>query len=158
MVLIIFHILEQSQTYARIFTSIGRLQQLLKYYQKCQKDILLKKWRNQLEIEQDESTLQWIHNYFNILLSNWHTQYRWFNQVFASESAVNSLIDIYVDILKSLDPSLNECIDAALKQVTDKLGFLYDVKQSTRQFEESLVKIIEQGVQGKKTKYFLYAL
>lgn len=132
----------------KIFTSIGRLTQLIKYYQKCQKDILLKKWRNQLEIEQDESTLQWIHNYFNILLSNWYTQFKWFNQVFASESAVNTLVIIYIDVLNSLDPSLNECIDAALKQVPDKLGLLYDIKQSTKQFEESLVKIIEDS-QGK---------
>ncbi|KAG5873515.1 hypothetical protein JTB14_026601 [Gonioctena quinquepunctata] len=105
--------------YVRIFTSIGRLPQLLKYYLKCQKDILLKKWRNQLEFEQDESTLQWIHNYYNELLSNWYTQYRWFNQVFTGESASHALIDIYSDVLSSLDPSLNECIDAALKQFLD---------------------------------------
>ncbi|KAJ8969530.1 hypothetical protein NQ314_001713 [Rhamnusium bicolor] len=142
-------ILELSQTYVRIFTSIGRLPQLMKYYHKCQKDILLKKWRNQLEIEQDESAIQWIHNYYNILLSNWHTQYRWFNQVFANESAPYVLIDIYTDVLTSLDPSLNECIDAALKQVSEKLPFLYDVKQTTKQFCDSLVNVIEQTIQGK---------
>lgn len=117
----------------------------MKYYQKCQKEILLKKWRNQLEIEQDESTLQWIHNYFNILLSHWHTQYRWFNQVFTSESALNVLIDIYIDVFESLDPSLNECIDAALKQIPDKLSYIADVKQTTKQFEESLFTIINQS-------------
>ncbi|KAJ8961428.1 hypothetical protein NQ318_014675 [Aromia moschata] len=140
---------EQSQMFVKIFASIGRLPQLLKYYHKCQKDILLKKWRNQLEIEQDETAIQWIHNYYNVLLSNWHTQYRWFNQVFTSESAHNVLIDVYVDVLTSLDPSLNECIDAALKQVSEKLPFLYDVKQTTKQFGDNLVQVIEQTAQGK---------
>lgn len=143
--------LEQSQLFVRIFGSIGRLPQLVKYYQKCQKELLLKKWRNQLEIEQDESTLQWIHNYFNVLLSHWHAQYRWFNQVFAPESSSDALIDIYVDVLESLDPSLNECIDAALKQLPDKLSYIADVKQSTKQFEESLIKIIDQSAHGKLT-------
>lgn len=140
---------EQSQMYVKIFSSIGRLPQLIKYYQKCQKEILLKKWRNQLEIEQDESTLQWIHNYFNELLSHWHAQFRWFNQVFPSESALDILICIYSDVLESLDPSLNECIDAALKQLPNKLSYIAEVKETTKQFEENLLKIIEQSVQGK---------
>lgn len=135
--------------FVTIFSSIGRLPQIVKYYQKCQKEILLKKWRNQLEIEQDESTLQWIHNYFNVLLSHWHTQYRWFNQVFISESALNVLIHIYIDVLISLDPTFNECIDAALKQVPDKLAYITDVMQTTKQFEESLMQVIEQLNQGK---------
>lgn len=144
-----YHFSEQSQLYVKIFTSMGRLPLLIKYYQKCQKEILLKKWRNQLEIEQDESTLQWIHNYFCVLLSHWHAQYRWFNQVFTSEPALSILIDIYIDVLESLDPTLNECIDAALKQVPDKLSYISDVKQTTKQFEESLINIIDQSVQGK---------
>lgn len=108
----------------------------------------MKKWRTQLELEQDESVVQWIHNYYGILLSNWHTQFKWFNQVFIGEAAVDSLINIYVDVLNSLDPSFNECIDAALKQVQDKLAFLYDVKQVSRQFAENLSNVIEQGSSG----------
>lgn len=107
-----------------------------------------------MEIEQDESTLQWIHNYFNILLSHWHTQYRWFNQVFSSEPALDVLIDIYIDVLETLDPTLNECIDAALKQLPDKLAYISEVKQSTKQFEESLIKIIDQSTQGKFFKSY----
>ncbi|CAH1108801.1 unnamed protein product [Psylliodes chrysocephalus] len=143
------HNTEQSQIYVEIFTSMERLPQLLKYYQKCQKNVLLKKWRHQLEIEQDESTIQWIHNFYNHLLSNWHTQYRWFNQVFSGVSALQTLVDIYTDVLTSLDPSLNECIDAALKQVSDKLNFIGEVKQTTTQFRDSLLNIVDQTVQIK---------
>ncbi|XP_057670928.1 conserved oligomeric Golgi complex subunit 7 [Diorhabda carinulata] len=145
------HNTEQSQMFVQIFSSIDRLPQLLKYYKKCQKDLLLQNWSNQLEIEQDESTIQLIHNYFNHLLSNWHTQYRWFNQVFTGLSAVQNLIDIYSDVLKSLNPTLNECIDTTLKQisVTDKLGLLGEIKQTTVQFNENLMSIIAQTAQVK---------
>ncbi|KAH1020400.1 hypothetical protein HUJ04_010068 [Dendroctonus ponderosae] len=69
--------------------------------------------------------------------------------VFIGESAVDSLINIYVDVLNSLDPSFNQCIDAALKQVQDKLTFLHDVKQVSKQFAENLWNVIEQSSSGK---------
>lgn len=110
----------------------------------------MKKWRNQLEIEQDESVAQWIHNYYDILLSHWHTQYKWFNQVFPNNSASDILMDIYVDVLTSLDPSISECIDAALKQLSEKLVFLHEVKQITKQFATNLINVIDPAaVQGK---------
>lgn len=131
----------------KIFSSIGRLPQLLKYYHNCQKDTLLKKWRNQLEIEQEVSVTQWIHNYYDILLSNWHTQYKWFNQVFPNHSAVDLLMGIYTDLLTSLDPSVNECVDAALKQISEKLPFLLELKQITKQFATNLLNVIQsQGI------------
>lgn len=120
----------------------------MKYYHNCQKDILVKKWRSQLEIEQDETITQLIYNYYNILISNWHTQSKWFNQVFMSESATDSLIAIYIDVLTCLDPSLNECIDAALKQVSDKLSLLFDVKQIAKQFAENMFDIVKQNTSG----------
>lgn len=96
-----------------------------------------------MEIEQDESVAQWIHNYYDILLSNWHMQYKWFNQVFPKHSATNTLMEIYIDVLGGLDPSLNDCIDAALKQVPDKLSFLYEVKQIMQQFATNLLNVME---------------
>lgn len=107
----------------------------------------MKKWRNQLEIEQEVSVTQWIHNYYDILLSNWHTQFKWFNQVFPNHSATDSLVEIYIDVLTSLDPSVNECVDAALKQTAEKLNFLYELKQTTKQFAVNLLNVIQsQGI------------
>ncbi|KAB0789984.1 hypothetical protein PPYR_15730 [Photinus pyralis] len=140
---------EESLMYVHIFSSIERLSQLLKYYHKCQKDILLKKWRNQLEIEQDESITQWLHNYYDILLSNWHTQSKWISRVFPNESSTDCLIDIYVDVLTSLDPTVKECVDAALKQVSDKLGLLYEVKQITKQFATNISNIVDKTCKEK---------
>lgn len=109
----------------------------------------MQKWRNQLEIEQDESVAQWIHNFYDVLLSNWHAQVKWFNVVFTQNSATVVLIDVYTDLLTSLDPSFNECIDAALKQQVDKLGLLLELKQITKQFATNLFNLIDAGNQGK---------
>ncbi|KAI4458067.1 conserved oligomeric golgi complex component 7 [Holotrichia oblita] len=144
--------IEQSIFYAKIFSSIDRLSQLSKYYHKCQKDILVKKWRNQLEIEQDEAITQVIHNYFDVLLSNWHTQCKWLNQVFPNNSANKSLIDIYTDAIASFDPSLSECIDAALKQQTDKLGYIHEVKNIIKQFSNNLLNTISTSAFGHLQK------
>lgn len=127
----------------------------MKYYHNCQKDVLLKKWRNQLEIEQDESVTQWIHNYYDILLSNWHTQYKWFNQVFPSHSAIDALAEIYIDVLKSLDPSINECVDAGLKQTSDKLPFLHEIKQIMQQFATNLLNVLNSQSKPNKEKDLL---
>lgn len=141
---------EQSTFYANIFSSIDRLTQLSKYYHKCQKDVLVKKWRNQLEIEQDELITQIIHNYFDILLSNWHTQCKWLSQVFPNNPVNEALIDIYTDAIASLDPSLSECIDAAIKQQTDKLAYVHEIKTIIKQFGNNLLNIISTSTFGKK--------
>ncbi|XP_065171053.1 conserved oligomeric Golgi complex subunit 7-like [Atheta coriaria] len=145
--------IEKSLLYARTFNSIGRLQQLLKYYHKCQKDILLKKWREQLD-EQEDSVVQWIHNFFVLLISNWHAQYKWFSQVFPEENTCDCLVDLYIDVLASLDPMMNECLDAALKQTSDKLYFLLEVKQMLQQFAGSIddvLKNIQPNISGEKS-------
>ncbi|KAL1505928.1 hypothetical protein ABEB36_005376 [Hypothenemus hampei] len=140
---------EQSIKFVHIFSSIDRITELKKYYHNCQKDILVRKWHNQLEDDQDASVVQWILNYYNILISNWHSQIKWFGQVFKGESATDSLINIYVDVLNSLDPSFNQCIDAALKQVPEKIVLLQEVKDVSTQFAENMCNIIDQTTSGK---------
>ncbi|GJQ81597.1 Cog7 [Trypoxylus dichotomus] len=141
--------------YAKIFSSIDRLSQLSKYYHKCQKDTLVKKWRNQLEIEQDEPITQIMHNYFDTLLANWHTQCKWLSQVFPNNPANESLIDIYTDAIASFDPSLSECVDAAFKQHADKTGYIFEVKTVIKQFSNNLLNAINSSAFGQlqKEKY-----
>lgn len=81
-----------------------------------------------------------------MLLSNWHAQVKWFNVVFGQQPVL-ILTEIYTDLLTSIDPSFNECIDAALKQQTDKLGLLLENKLITKQFATNLFNLIEN--QGK---------
>ncbi|XP_066248690.1 conserved oligomeric Golgi complex subunit 7 [Euwallacea similis] len=150
---------DQSAKFVYIFSCIRRVPELMKYYHNCHRDVLVKKWRSLLETEQDETITQLLCNYCNILVSNWHTQTKWFNQVFSTENATNTLIGIYIDVLGSLDPSLNECIDAALKQVPDKLSLLQDVKQVTKQFAENMFNVIKQtSNEEKKVEQLLKAI
>ena len=65
---------EQSQVFVRIFRAIDRLPQLLKYYHKCQKGILMQKWRNLVETEQDEGVSELMLKFYDVLLSTWHEQ------------------------------------------------------------------------------------
>lgn len=139
---------EQALFFEKIFVSIDRLPQLLKYYHNCQKEVLLKKWRDQLEMEQDESVALLIHNYYDILLSNWHAQLKWFNQVFSKINGADILMEVYTDTLAALDPSLNDCIDAALKELPEKLDFLFEVKQLTKQFANNLLGFFDSSNQG----------
>lgn len=140
---------EQSQVFVRIFRAIDRLPQLLKYYHNCQKGILMQKWQNLLETEQDEGISEWMHKFYDILLSTWHEQVKWCCHVFTSVSAANTLVELYADTLRSLDPSFNMCIDAALKQQSDQLTFVMDLRQITKHFAVNLQVAIDSASQGK---------
>jgi len=68
--------------------------------------------------------------------------------VFTSVSAANTLVELYADTLRSLDPSFNMCIDAALKQQSDQLTFVMDVRQITKHFAVNLQVAIDSASQG----------
>lgn len=140
--------IEQSLIYAKIFKSIDRLPQLIKYYHKCQKDLLLKKWRNQLEIEQDESITKWLHSYYDHFLSNWHTQFKWIQNVFPDEDVSGTIINVYKNSLLDLDPTLNSCIDAALKQTPEKLSLLHELMSINKNFLRNLQDVTDQSSQS----------
>nr|CAD7442660.1 unnamed protein product [Timema bartmani] len=141
--------IEQSRVFVRIFTSIDRLAQLLKYFHKCQKGGLIQQWHSILEADQDESVTDWLRKFYDALLSNWHEQVKWCGQVFSSVSSVGTLLELYADVLASLDPSVNVCVDASLKQQADQLSFLMDLKQITKHFATNLHAAIEATTQGK---------
>ncbi|XP_021926091.1 conserved oligomeric Golgi complex subunit 7 isoform X2 [Zootermopsis nevadensis] len=141
--------IEQSRVFVKVFTAIDRLPQLLKYYHKCQKGVLMQQWRNLVEMEQDEGIAEWMHKFYDTLLSNWHDQVKWCCQVFTSVSVANILIELYAETLTSLDPSFSVCIDAALKQQSDQLTFLLKLQQITKHFAMNLQVAVDSASQGK---------
>lgn len=68
--------------------------------------------------------------------------------MFTSASVVNTLIETYADTLESLDPSFSACIDAALKQQSDQLTFLMDLRQITKHFAVNLQVAVDSASQG----------
>ncbi|KZC07697.1 Conserved oligomeric Golgi complex subunit 7, partial [Dufourea novaeangliae] len=142
--------LEQSKVYVDIFNKMERLPQLLKYYHNCLKVSLGQEWRRTIELAQDENVTYWLHTYYDKLLSSWHDQVKWCNQVFPNTSIV-ILIEVYTDLLRSLDPSIPECIEAILKQHSNvmQLTLLLELKQITRHFAVNLHGAIEASLHGK---------
>ncbi|XP_054278876.1 conserved oligomeric Golgi complex subunit 7 [Macrosteles quadrilineatus] len=135
--------IEQARKFLEIFSAMERLPQLLKYYHKCQKGILCQQWHCLVE-EQDLSVTEWMSSLYENLMCHWQQQVKWYQQVFGS---VGSMGEIYADVLLSLDPSLNVCIDAALKQHNQPLVLLIELKQLTDSFAHNLQSAITS--QGK---------
>lgn len=141
--------LDQSRVFVRVFTSIDRLPQLLKYYHKCQKGYLLQQWAHLVETEQDEGLQELLNKFYDKLLSHWHEQVKWCGHVFTSPSSMHTLVTLYADVLTSIEPSPSLCMDAALKQQIDQLNFLMELKQITKHFAGNLQVAVDLAVQGK---------
>ena len=134
---------DQSRIYVRIFVDMDRLPQLLKYYHKCRKGILLQRWRALVEVEQDEGIVHLLKSCYDMFLSAWNEQVKWCGQVFTSVPPTSILIDLYADTLASLDPTLNTCIDTSLKEESDPLTLLLELSQCTQQFVSNLEAAID---------------
>ncbi|XP_058793397.1 conserved oligomeric Golgi complex subunit 7 isoform X2 [Phymastichus coffea] len=136
--------LEQSRLYVDIFTKMDRLPQLLKYYQNCLKVSLAQEWRKAIEFAQEENITYWLRVYYDKLLNAWQEQVKFCNQVFPN-SALGTLIELTIDLLHSLDPSMVDCIESVLRQQSNtiKLSLLMELKQITRQFAVNLSAITE---------------
>lgn len=68
------YISEESKRFVKIFQDIDRLQQLIKYYHKCNKAALIQKWRSLVETDQDDGIVEWMTKFYDALISNWHDQ------------------------------------------------------------------------------------
>lgn len=75
---------------------------------------------------------------------------KWCQQVFPNTS-IHVLIEVYADLLRSLDPGIPECIEAILKQHLNamQLCLLLELKQITRHFAVNLSGAIETSSHGK---------
>lgn len=84
---------------------------------------------------------------------------KWCHQVFPNTS-IDILIEVYADLLKSLDPGIPECIEAVLKQNSNavQLSILLELKQMTRHFAVNLSGAIEASFRGKLQKEKLLLL
>lgn len=141
--------IDQSRMHVRVFMDMDRLSQLLKYYHKCQKGILLQQWHALVDAEQDEGLIHLLKSCYEMFLSAWNERVKWCSQVFTSVPSAAILVDLYADTLSSLEPSLNSVIDAVLKEEKEPLPLLLELSQCTQQFVSNLQAAIESSYQGK---------
>ncbi|XP_051537967.1 conserved oligomeric Golgi complex subunit 7-like [Myxocyprinus asiaticus] len=128
--------IDQSQLFVRVFKEMERMPQLLAYYYKCHKAQLLTVWES---ICQSDATLkQQLSEFYDTLLSTWHTQLQWCSQVFKNPCEVVTVL--MIQTLGAMVPSIPECITVALKSCSGDchLDILLDLHQTAANFSRSL--------------------
>ena len=74
----------------------------------------------------------------------------WFQEVFPLElNVVDNMLEILLDVYSNLDPKMDFCIEAGLKQnQSNPLDYLIQLKQLFNQHLAKLVDILTKGKQG----------
>ena len=62
----------------------------------------------------------------------------WFKDVFPTANAPENMIEILLDVFFNLDPNLEFCLHAGIKQQSDQLSYLLLVKEA---FNDVLVHL-----------------
>ncbi|ESO86524.1 hypothetical protein LOTGIDRAFT_194952 [Lottia gigantea] len=133
--------LESAKMYTKMFDNIERLPQLYKYYHKCHKGKLLENWRDIVDSKQDETTIEWLTELYDLLLSTWHSQINWCSQVF--KDPVPIVCDLISESLTSLDPPILTCISGLISTRGDTLSTLTELKKITERFATNLETTVE---------------
>ncbi|XP_071798393.1 conserved oligomeric Golgi complex subunit 7-like [Asterias amurensis] len=132
------HSLESAQTYVKIFLDIDRLPQLYNYYYKCHKSSLLQQWQTLQGDNLDKPLAEWLPTFYDTLLSTWHKEIQWCEQVFPE--AVRVVSELLTQTLSGLQPSLPACMDTALQDNT--LPNLLELRQIVMRFIKNLESAI----------------
>lgn len=131
--------IEAAQKFTRIFCDIDRLPQLYKYYHKCHKTNLMSIWNTVLEAKADDSLTDWMTEYYDLLLTTWHSQIKWCHQVFTDPVPI--VCDLITEALSSID--LGTCITKHLSQRKDSLVALTELKEISERFSKSMEQSVE---------------
>ncbi|XP_072180039.1 conserved oligomeric Golgi complex subunit 7-like [Diadema setosum] len=133
------HSLESAQRFVNIFRDMERLSQLRNYYHKCHKSSLLLQWQQLQETNREKSLVEWLPSFYETLLTTWHREVQWCDQVFPD--AVAMVCELLTQTLSNLQPSLPACMDSALQDNT--LLNVIELRQITLRFLKSLEGAIQ---------------
>lgn len=128
------HSLEQAQQYVKIFSDIERLPQLRNYYHRCHKGTLQAQWQQLQEDNQGQPLVDWLPSFTDTLVSIWHKEIKWCEQVFPDP--VEVVCELLTQTIKNLQPSLPALIDTALQG--NPLPALLEIRQILQRFLKSL--------------------
>uniref|UniRef100_A0A673I7Y9 Conserved oligomeric Golgi complex subunit 7 n=1 Tax=Sinocyclocheilus rhinocerous TaxID=307959 RepID=A0A673I7Y9_9TELE len=127
---------EQAKLFVRVFTEMDRMPQLLAYYYKCHKAQLLSVWES--ICQSDAPLKQQLSEFYDTLLSTWHTQLQWSSQVFKNPCEV--LTVLMIQTLGAMVPTIPDCIAVALKRYSGdcRVDVLLELHQTAANFSRSL--------------------
>uniref|UniRef100_A0AAQ4QS26 Conserved oligomeric Golgi complex subunit 7 n=1 Tax=Gasterosteus aculeatus aculeatus TaxID=481459 RepID=A0AAQ4QS26_GASAC len=128
--------MDQAKLFVKVFTEIDRMPQLLAYYYKCHKGQLVSMWQ---DLSQSELSLnQQLSEFYDTLLSSWHSQLQWSSQVFKNPYEVVTVL--LIQTLGAMVPSIPVCLSSAVERAAQeqRLDTLLELHQTTSAFGQSL--------------------
>uniref|UniRef100_A0A8C5RAM3 Conserved oligomeric Golgi complex subunit 7 n=1 Tax=Leptobrachium leishanense TaxID=445787 RepID=A0A8C5RAM3_9ANUR len=131
---------DQAKMFVKVFSEIDRMPQLLAYYYKCHKVQLVAAWQ---ELCQTEMPLdRHLTEFYDTLLSTWHTQLQWVSQVFKKPHEVVTVL--LIQTLGAMVPSIPVCLRTDMERASPeiKLSTLLELYQSTVHFAKALESAI----------------
>ncbi|KAG8557810.1 hypothetical protein GDO81_016734 [Engystomops pustulosus] len=127
---------DQAKMFVKVFSEIDRMPQLLAYYYKCHKVQLVSVWQ---ELCQSEMSLdRQLTEFYDTLLSAWHTQLQWVTQIFKKPHEVVTVL--LIQTLGAMVPSIPVCLSSAMERTGSehKLTTLLELFQATGHFAKAL--------------------
>ncbi|XP_028332883.1 conserved oligomeric Golgi complex subunit 7 [Gouania willdenowi] len=127
---------EQAKLFVKVFTEIDRMPQLLAYYYKCQKGQLVSVWQ---DLSQSELSLNHqLSDFYDTLMSTWHTQLQWSSQVFKNPYEVVTVL--LIQTLGAMVPSIPVCLSSAMERAPQeqRLDVLLELHQTVSTFGHNL--------------------
>ncbi|XP_051273756.1 conserved oligomeric Golgi complex subunit 7 [Dicentrarchus labrax] len=128
--------IDQAKLFVKVFTEIDRMPQLLAYYYKCHKGQLVSMWQ---DLSQSELSLnQQLSEFYDTLLSSWHSQLQWSSQVFKNPYEVVTVL--LIQTLGAMVPSIPVCLSTAVERAAQeqRLDTLLELHHTTSTFAHSL--------------------
>ena len=84
---------------------------------------------------------EWQEKFYETLTRSWKEQRDWLTKVNERLDGDAILLRLFADVLDSVDPSLDFCLDASLKQRSDTLAYLQAVVASSDEFIKAIRKL-----------------
>lgn len=128
--------IDQAKLFVKVFTEIDRMPQLLAYYYKCHKGQLISIWQ---DLSQSELSLnQQLSEFYDTLLSSWHSQLQWSSQVFKNPYEVVTVL--LIQTLGAMVPSIPVCLSTAMERASQeqRLDTLLELHNTASTFGHSL--------------------
>uniref|UniRef100_A0A8C8CZ73 Conserved oligomeric Golgi complex subunit 7 n=1 Tax=Oncorhynchus tshawytscha TaxID=74940 RepID=A0A8C8CZ73_ONCTS len=130
--------IDHAKLFVKVFTEIDRMPQLLAYYYKCHKGQLVSVWQ---DLSQSELSLnQQLAEFYDTLLSTWHSQLQWSSQVFKNPYEVVTVL--LIQTLGAMVPSIPVCLSTAMERAPQeqRLDTLLELHHTAATFGRSLAQ------------------
>lgn len=124
---------EQSKSYVKIFSSIGRSSQLIQYYLTVQKRVLQHQWAEKIELNQNSGSYSFLREFYDHLFQYYQKQQKWCINVFGTAQSHTAIVVIIESLLR-FEPSREKIVINCLKRNDDKLTTLQDISKANVYF------------------------